>query len=251
MKEIADPEYFRRLRRERSQLLELLRASKPTQLAPDIPHEQVIPHASYAPWAADEAFLACHALAAPNTLVDRYRCHELWSLVRNTARLPGDLMEIGVWRGGTALVLGMAGDGTPLHLFDTFEGVVGSVPGKDTLYVGGEHADASAGQVAELLARHGVGDVRLHSGISPDATGAACPDAIRLCHIDVDTYGSAQACLAHVWPRVVTGGVVVFDDYGFWGCEGVTRLVNEKAPSDALLVHNLNGHALLVKTGAA
>ena len=44
------------------------------------------------------------------------------------------------------------------------------------------------------------------------------------------------------------GGVVVFDDYGFYECEGVAHFVNETATrSDLLYVHNLNGHALLVK----
>jgi O-methyltransferase len=47
------------------------------------------------------------------------------------------------------------------------------------------------------------------------------------------------------------GGVVVFDDYGFWGCEGVTQAVHEirAGLEHALLVHNLNGHAVLVRTG--
>ena len=44
---------------------------------------------------------------------------------------------------------------------------------------------------------------------------------------------------------------MIFDDYGFFGCEGVTQAVHEimAAATDALLVHNLNGHALLFKRG--
>jgi len=84
-------------------------------------------------------------------------------------------------------------------------------------------------------------------GVFPEATGARMDGAaIKLCHIDVDTYQSAKDVFMWVWPRLVTGGVVIFDDYGFWGCEGVTTAVNELRASHFTL-HNLNGHALVLK----
>ncbi len=44
------------------------------------------------------------------------------------------------------------------------------------------------------------------------------------------------------------GAVVVFDDYGFATCPGVTTFVNEQRDrSDGFFFHNLNGHAILVK----
>ena len=50
--------------------------------------------------------------------------------------------------------------------------------------------------------------------------------------------------------RLVTGGLIVLDDYGFKGCEGVTRFVNEqRLKPDRLVLHNLNGHAVAIKTG--
>ena len=70
-----------------------------------------------------------------------------------------------------------------------------------------------------------------------------------LCHIDVDVYDSALHVLEWVWPRMPVGGVVVFDDYGFSSCTGVTQLVNDRmAQRGALTLHNLNGHAVIVKT---
>jgi O-methyltransferase len=51
-----------------------------------------------------------------------------------------------------------------------------------------------------------------------------------------------------VWPRLSPGGVVVFDDYGFSACPGVTKLVDEqRMRDDRLVLHNLNGHGILVK----
>ena len=48
---------------------------------------------------------------------------------------------------------------------------------------------------------------------------------------------------------MVAGGVVIFDDYGFAACAGITQLVHELAETtpDAFFVHNINGHALLIK----
>ena len=47
---------------------------------------------------------------------------------------------------------------------------------------------------------------------------------------------------------MIIGGVIVFDDYGFHYCDGVTNYVNEqKNKSDRIVVHNLNGHAVIIK----
>jgi O-methyltransferase len=50
---------------------------------------------------------------------------------------------------------------------------------------------------------------------------------------------------------LVVGGIVVYDDYGFNGCDGIRRHVEEhRLDRDCLLVHNLNGHAILIKIPA-
>ncbi len=88
-------------------------------------------------------------------------------------------------------------------------------------------------------------------GIYPDDTGEQVPDPLRLVHIDVDAYQSASEVLEHVCPRLSVGGIVVFDDYGFASCPGVTRLVDEqRAVPGRLVVQNLNGHAVLIKQPA-
>jgi O-methyltransferase len=61
-------------------------------------------------------------------------------------------------------------------------------------------------------------------------------------------YDSARDGFLWVWDRLVRGGVVIFDDYGFHDCEGVTRFVNEVASRpDVAFVHNLNGHGVVFK----
>ena len=51
---------------------------------------------------------------------------------------------------------------------------------------------------------------------------------------------------------LVPGGVVVVDDYGGDGMDGVRKAVNEFAQSvDCRMLYNLNGHAILVKVADA
>jgi O-methyltransferase len=187
-----------------------------------------------------------------HTLVDEYRLFELWSLARAGARLGGDILEVGVWRGGSGAVLARAARsaGSRAHVFlcDTFRGVV-KASALDSTYRGGEHSTSRA-SVTALLARLELDNVTLLEGVFPDETASALGNRqLRLCHVDVDVYGSARGVLQWVWPRLLPGGVVVFDDYGFRGCDGVTRLVDEESSGpDRMLIHNLNGHGLLVKT---
>jgi O-methyltransferase len=51
-----------------------------------------------------------------------------------------------------------------------------------------------------------------------------------------------------LWPRLVKGGIIVYDDYGFRGCEGIARFVDEQRRCpDRAIIHNLNGHGIAIK----
>lgn len=241
-------EFLNILRAERREILNVLRKTRLTTLKPEFPQGQIIPHATYSPWLNDPGFLAIYELARSNTMVDIYRCHELYRLASQMKSVDGDLVEIGVWCGGTAAVLAGAAPQKKIHLFDTFSGVAKADGRVDTLYKGGEHADASAAQVEDLFAKLSL-QCAIHVGIFPDDSIQGLPEKISMAHIDVDTYTSAKESFDAIWPRVSASGVVVFDDYGSFGCEGVTQLVGEIVEStpNALMVHNLNGHALLIK----
>jgi O-methyltransferase len=210
------------------------------------------PNATLAPWLADGDFMNAYEIAKHNTLVDIYRMYELWSLVRETAKLGGDIVEVGVWRGGTGVMMAhcekLLGGSGVIYLCDTFQGVVKAGEG-DSGYKGGEHSDTSVATVEALARTLGTAEVKLLAGIFPDQTGGQCASTrVRLLHIDVDVYQSARDCVNFLWERMPSGAAIVFDDYGFVGCAGVTRCVDElRQRADLLYLHNLNGHAVLVK----
>jgi O-methyltransferase len=142
----------------------------------------------------------------------------------------------------------MCGILDPVFLCDTFKGVVKA--GKhDSIYKGGEHQDTSATEVDHLLCRLNIQNYRILDGVFPEDTGTNIENLrFRFCHIDVDVYNSAKDVAEWIWPRLVNGGIVVFDDYGFQSCNGVTTFVNEmRLWPHCLIVHNLNGHAIAIK----
>jgi O-methyltransferase len=212
------------------------------------PLSVIIPNALYSPWLIDDAFNRAVGLCAGHTLVDRYRCFELWQLAKYN-KIVGDVIEIGVWRGGTGALLALQSPTRQVFLADTFTGVV-KAGAEDSGYHGGEHGDTSRAIVTTLLDRIKVNNVTLLQGVFPDETGDQIADRrFSLAHIDVDVYQSAKDVFAWVWPRMTRGGMVVFDDYGFPEmCPGITKLVNEwRDRPDVSFIHNLNGHALLMR----
>ncbi|HEY4469801.1 MAG TPA: TylF/MycF/NovP-related O-methyltransferase [Stellaceae bacterium] len=215
-------------------------------------HAPITPKATYSPWLDDAEFSRIYKLVRPNTIVDQYRSYELWGLVEQTIKLPGDILEVGVWRGGTGCLIAkraqMLGSSATVFLCDTFAGVV-KAGERDPHYRGGEHADASAGIVRQLIADLDLSNAAILEGIFPDDTGSLVAERhFSLCHIDVDVYESARDVLEWVWPRLAVGGAIVYDDYGFVSCQGITRLVNERVGRPgSLTLHNLNGHAVVIK----
>ena len=215
----------------RRAVLRQLRNAPIDALDPAFPQAVNIPSATYSPWRGDEAFQRVHEAARNHTLVDIYRCYELWTLAGRLGSVPGDVLEVGTWRGGTGSILAAAcarsSQAKTVFLCDTFEGVV-KAGGKDTLYKGGEHADTSQDLVVKLLESLGLTNTRILKGIFPEQTGAEVADRqFAFCHIDVDVYAAVSDCLEYLHPRMAPGGFIVLDDYGFPSCPGARRAVDE------------------------
>lgn len=221
-------------------------------------HELIVPMTStYAPWYDDELFRATYDAIGGNTFVDQYKCYELWEQLGQLGHVDGDILEVGVWRGGTGVLMArrasQLGLDAQVFLADTFAGVA-KAGAADPWYRGGEHADTSPEIVQAVARRLGV-DVSLLVGIFPDDTADTVSDRrFRLVHIDVDVYDSARATLEWAWPRLNVGGVIVWDDYGAFECEGVATLGRQlfaTGTTAGRLVHNINGHLLCFKLADA
>jgi O-methyltransferase len=217
-------------------------------------YEVVQPGATYSPWNIDKGFNQVYSQVQDATLVDKYRCFELWRLVAQSAKLEtGALIEVGVWRGGTAALIATHAKHLELrdkiYACDTFSGIV-KASAEDPDYVGGEHADTSRHSVEALLYDTlKLNNIEILTGVFPEETGALIENVkFRFCHVDVDIYQSAQDVTEWIWERLVPGGIVVYDDYGWDTTPGVARCVDAQlALKDRIVLHNLNGHAIVIK----
>ena len=217
-------------------------------------HTVIIPESSLSPWRFDAAFRDMHRKIERFSLVDEMRLYELWQLTGELASVPGDIIEVGVWRGGSGCLIAAQSQRTSsdarIYLCDTFKGVV-KAGAEDPIYSGGEHSDTSP-ELVRSLARHlALANVEILTGIFPEETSSAVEARqFKLCHLDVDVYESTRAAAEWIWPRLVEGGIIVVDDYGGDGMDGVQQAVEEVAGNRACRrIHNLNGHAILVKIG--
>ncbi len=167
------------------------------------------------------------------TMLDRFRAGMLARLFESCLGLEGDVVECGTGPGGISLMLARLIRARKLRkrlwVFDSFEGLPAPDRSVDREYQAGACAYSLA-RVQGLLRDHAVEDlVKLEKGWLAD-TLPQLPRETTFCfvHVDVDLYGSVNDAVTHLYPRLVPGGVMVFDDY-YDGSGGVFKAVNEAA----------------------
>ena len=203
----------------------------------------------FSPWAGLPTFKKYYDPVRKHTLVSADRCWILTNCMAHARQLAGDFAEFGVFQGGTALlaaqILADAGDRRPLHLFDSFAGMPQTTEGEP--YRAGDFSPSSAEEVQRLVTTPGA-NVRLHVGFIPDTFADTGIEQLAFVHVDVDLYKSVVDCIDFSYPRLVTGGLMVFDDYGFPSCvrarEAVDAAFRDRRETPIYLP---TGQALVIK----
>ena len=124
-----------------------------------------------------------------------------------TGAPPGHLVEVGVYQGGSAWHLAhiARAQSRELHLFDTFSGI----PYRSEI---DDHDVSDFSDVSLDTVKDVIPDAKFHVGIFPATLPADLTD-IAFAHIDCDQYQSVRACIDELMPRLVVGGIMLFDDY--------------------------------------
>ncbi len=65
-----------------------------------------------------------------------------------------------------------------------------------------------------------------------DTVPERAPEQIALLRLDTDWYESTRHELHHLFPRLVSGGVLIVDDYGHW--KGARQAVDEYLDSTGI-----------------
>jgi O-methyltransferase len=186
----------------------------------------------------DEAAREILRAVAPYTMAHHSKLFALICAARyvNEHRIPGDVVECGVWRGGAMQAVARAfhsvGDTSrDLHLFDTFEGMPSpteqdvrhdGVPAANLLARASRHraiwAVASLEDAQEGFTHvpYPAEKIRYVKGRVEETIPEQAPEHISILRLDTDWYESTRHELEHLYPRLVSGGVLFIDDYGYW-----------------------------------
>ena len=170
----------------------------------------------------DEPWRSAYA----NSLVTPLNLHLLHELTERLGRLDveGDLVECGVYKGGSAAVLGwsmmrLEGDPRKLWLFDSFAGMppAGERDGSYSHTLEGTYVGSEA-RTRELLAGVGVPPDRVEvvTGLFQETFPTVSTPRTALLHVDCDFYEPVKLTLEKFFPSLSPGGFVVLNDYGIY-----------------------------------
>ena len=162
------------------------------------------------------------------TMIGMKRLDNLHTCIREVVarRIPGDLIEAGVWRGGATIFMRGALDAYDdptrcVWVADSFQGL----PEPDTTRYPADANDRlwtyeslriSLEDVKANFARYGLldGRVRFLRGWFRDTLPVVPITALSIIRLDGDMYESTMDGLTHLYPKLSPGGYLIVDDYG-------------------------------------
>lgn len=198
---------------------------------------------------ATDVDLSIMSSCRPYTMTSDER---LWALIQavryvNLNRIPGVLVECGVWRGGSAMAMALTSMSTgdidrQIWLYDTFKGMTSPTDSDVELHTGRSASEllkgtpptpgnnvwaiASLEDVKTNLASTNYPTSRIKYKVGDVAKTLLqdLPSEVAVLRLDTDWFESTRFELQRLYPNLVRGGVIIVDDYGHWG--GARRAVD-------------------------
>jgi hypothetical protein len=150
-------------------------------------------------------------------------------------KIDGDIVEIGVWRGGTVMIMlyklmQLGVNDRHVHLYDTFTGMT-EASEHDVEAPTGRHANevwervqcvADYNDVYTNITSVGypMDKIHFHVGDIRQVEMNDIPATISLLRLDNDWFELYKFELPIFAPRVSKNGIITIDDYGHWnGCK--------------------------------
>jgi len=210
----------------------------------------------------DSRFLQSIAKASetsPSTIDDRtWRVHILLWAARSALNLEGDFVELGTYRayfaGAIVDYLDFGSLDRKLYLYDTFEGLPDDAVVEDHLpesfYASLKQHYSAPDIYDSVCARFAsTPNVTIVRGKLPDTLHGTCPERIAWLHVDLNSAAHEIASLEYLWSRIVVGGFIILDDYGFAIFSKQTEAHQRFFRSKGLTIAELpTGQGLVVKT---
>lgn len=203
-------------------------------------------------WRDDHAFIEQFKKLSPHNLYSMERKWTVREFVLWTNYLEGDIAECGSYVGVTAwYIASVTQPDVNIYLFDSFEGL--SEPtDKDAI----ESIDVHTWEKGDMAAtekelRHNLSEfknIHIMKGWLPERFPEVNSHQFRLVHIDVDLYEPTLHSLEFFYPRLVSNGVIIMDDYGYKTCPGAYRAANQYAKKiGEQIIHLPTGQGLIIR----
>ncbi len=235
-----------------------------SKLIPDPEYKifQALPCPLYGPWLSDPVFLELHESVVIKNDYPRWEDpnrYFQYVLSRNALAIEGgDFIECGVQNGKSFDIFSIVIDrwdtkNRSIYGFDSFEGLAAPtiedldpLTGTQTItpgYARGWDKD----RVQSLLSYHRC-HFDLVKGWIPKCFNGYENKRFCFAHIDVDLYDATADTIAFVYPRMLKGGIILFDDYGFSLCIGARKAINEYlADKPEVVIVLPTGQAFIIK----
>lgn len=152
-------------------------------------------------------------------LLNDLEAYQIYMMVKKTAKIDGDIAEVGVYNGGSAKIICEAVNEKNVHLFDTFEGLPDTCELDNQRQFHKGDFSAQFESVRDYLKKYS--NVYLYKGLFPSTSEPVKNKKFSFVHFDVDIYESTLSCLNFFYPRMNKGGIIISHDYP--GSDGVKR----------------------------
>ena len=170
----------------------------------------------------DQAFRQADLQMNP---IDAY---SLYSLARMQANVPGSMVEIGMYRGGSAGIMCHLKGDKKFYGFDTFEGLP-SLGKEDEKWFRENQYSARQDAVATYLAK--FTGVTLTKGRFPESGSILNGERLSFVNLDVDLYKGMIDSLNFLWEKMNDRGLILIHDTHLGGVK--------KAIAEFLEGHNV------------
>ncbi len=192
------------------------------------------------------------------------RLYNAVQFCRYTLDLQGDVAECGSFQGLSSYLfcnyIRLANpdfSGKGYHIFDSFQGLSepteqDAIPSEEYGMVGEACLPAGAFLGTLDTVKATLSDfplIEYHVGWIPDSFAGVPERDYKFVHLDLDLYEPISGAVKYFYPRMVKGGVIVIDEYGFPRWPGARRAIDEFCNDNGVItpISVTTGNGVLIK----